>query len=46
MATKYSPEFKASVIAKMLLPNNVSVPDLAGETQIPKDTLYCCAPRP
>ena len=41
MATKYSPEFKASVIAKMLLPNNVSVPDLAGETQIPKDTLYC-----
>jgi transposase-like protein len=41
MATKYSPEFKSSIIAKMLPPNNVSVPDLAGETQIPKDTLYC-----
>jgi len=41
MATKYSPEFKANIIAKMLPPNNVSVPDLAGETQIPKDTLYC-----
>ena len=41
MATKYSPEFKASIIAKMLPPNNISVPDLAVETQIPKDTLYC-----
>ena len=41
MATKYSPEFKASIIAKMLPPNNVGIPDLAGETQIPKDTLYC-----
>ena len=41
MATKYSPQFKANIIAKMLPPNNVSVPDLAGETRIPKDTLYC-----
>ncbi len=41
MATKYSPAFKSSIIAKMLPPNNVSVPDLAGETQIPMDTLYC-----
>lgn len=36
----YSEEFKASIIAKMLLPNNVSVPQLSQETGIPKDTLY------
>jgi len=41
MARSYSPEFKANIIARMLPPNNVSVPDLARETQIPKDTLYC-----
>ncbi len=39
--TQYSEEFKASIIAKMLPPNNVSVPELARETGIPKDTLYC-----
>jgi len=39
--TTYSAEFKASIIAKMLPPNNANVPDLADETQIPKDTLYC-----
>jgi transposase-like protein len=39
--TTYSPEFKASIIAKMLPPNNANVADLADETQIPKDTLYC-----
>ncbi len=39
--TTYSAEFKASIIAKMLPPNNATVPDLADETQIPKDTLYC-----
>ena len=39
--TTYSAEFKASIIARMLPPNNVNVPDLAAETQIPKDTLYC-----
>jgi len=38
--TQYSEEFKASIIAKMLPPNNVSVPELARETGIPKDTLY------
>ena len=38
--SQYSEEFKASVIAKMLPPNNVSVPELARETGIPKDTLY------
>jgi len=40
MATTYSPEFKDSIIARMLPPNNVPVPDLARETNIPKDTLY------
>ena len=38
--TQYSEEFKASIIAKMLPPNNVPVPQLARETGIPKDTLY------
>ena len=36
----YSDEFKASIIAKMLPPNNVSVPELARETGVPRDTLY------
>jgi transposase len=38
--TVYPEEFKASIIAKMLPPNNVPVPQLARETGIPKDTLY------
>jgi len=37
---QYSKEFKSSIIAKMLPPNNVPVPDLARDTGIPKDTLY------
>ena len=40
MATTYSPEFKASIIARMLPPNDVPVPDLVRDTNIPKDTLY------
>jgi transposase-like protein len=36
----YSEEFKASIIAKMLPPNSIPVPDLARDTGIPKDTLY------
>ena len=36
----YAEEFKASLIAKMLAPNNVPVTELARETGIPKDTLY------
>ena len=36
----YSEEFKTNLIAKMLPPNNVGVPELARETGIPKDTLY------
>jgi len=37
---QYSEEFKSSIIAKMLPPNSMSVPELARETGIPKDTLY------
>lgn len=40
MATKYSEEFKLSIIARLLPPKNVSVPDLVKETGVPKDTLY------
>ena len=36
----YSAEFKASIIAKMLPPQNRPVPELARATQIPRDTLY------
>ena len=38
--TQYSEELKASIIARMLPPNNVPVPQLVRETGIPKDTLY------
>jgi transposase len=38
---QYPEELKASLIARMLPPHNESVPALAQETQIPKDTLYC-----
>lgn len=38
--THYPEEFKASIIARMLAPSNMSVPELALETGIPKDTLY------
>jgi transposase-like protein len=41
MAMKYSKEFKDSIIAKLLPPSNASVLDVAKETGIPKDTLYC-----
>ncbi len=38
---KYYPdELKASVIARMLHPNNANIPELSKETGIPKDTLY------
>ena len=36
----YSEEFKASLIARMLPPQNASIPELVRETGIPKDTLY------
>jgi transposase len=36
----YSEAFKSNMIAKMLPPNNIPVPDLARDTGIPKDTLY------
>jgi transposase-like protein len=38
--TQYPKEFKESIIAKMLPPNNMSVSRLTKETGIPKDTLY------
>ena len=37
---QYPKELKESIIARMLTPNNVSVPQLVRETGIPKDTLY------
>jgi transposase len=37
---QYAEEFKESVIARMLPPNNTDIPKLAMETGIPKDTLY------
>jgi transposase len=38
--TRYSEELKSNIIARMLAPQNASVPALAQETGIPKDTLY------
>lgn len=37
---QYPKELKDSIIARMLPPNNISVPMLVRETGIPKDTLY------
>jgi transposase len=37
---RYSEEFKESIIARMLPPQNASVPSLAKETGVPRDTLY------
>lgn len=36
----YSDEFKASILVKLLAPNHASVPALARELGIPRDTLY------
>ena len=41
MKKKYSKEFKDSIIARMLPPSNACIPDLARETGISRDTLYC-----
>ncbi len=38
--SQYSEDLKASIIARLLPPENVSVPALSEETSIPKDTLY------
>jgi len=40
MNSKYSKEFKSSIIARLLPPQNISVPDMVKETGIPRDTLY------
>ena len=38
---QYPKELKESIVARMLAPENVGVPELVRETGIPKDTLYC-----
>ncbi len=38
---RYSKEFKNSIITRMLHPTNTPVPQLAIETRVPRDTLYC-----
>jgi transposase len=38
--THYSEEFRASIAARLLPPNNASVDDIMKETGVPKDTLY------
>lgn len=36
----YSEEFRASVAARLLPPNNARIADIVKETGVPKDTLY------
>ena len=38
--THYAEEFKANIISRMLPPHNVSVPQIAEETGISRNTLY------
>ena len=38
--THYSEEFRSSVAARLLPPNNISIADIVKETGVPKDTLY------
>lgn len=38
--THYSEEFRASVAARLLSPNNARIADIVKETGVPKDTLY------
>ena len=38
--THYSEEFRASVAARLLPPNNASIAEIVKETGVPKDTLY------
>jgi len=38
--TYYSEEFRASVAARLLPPNNARIADIMKETGVPKDTLY------
>jgi len=38
--TKYSEDFKAALIARLLPPSNASIPELAKETGVPQNTLY------
>ncbi len=38
--THYSEEFRASVAARLLPPNNARIADIVKETGVPRDTLY------
>jgi transposase len=38
--THYSEEFRASIAARLLPPNNARIADIVKETGVPKDTLY------
>jgi transposase-like protein len=38
--THYSEEFRTSIAARLLPPNNARVADIVRETGVPKDTLY------
>jgi transposase len=38
--THYSEEFRASIAARLLPPNNARISDIVKETGVPKDTLY------
>ena len=38
--TKYSEEFKESILTKLLIPNGLSVVDLSKELNIPLSTIY------
>ena len=38
--THYSEEFRASVAARLLPPNNARITDIVKETGVPRDTLY------
>jgi len=38
--THYSEEFRSSVAARLLPPNNARIADIVKETGVPKDTLY------
>jgi transposase len=40
MNNKYSKEFKTNITAKLLPPQNVSIPDMVKETGLSRDTLY------
>jgi len=38
--THYSEEFRASIAARLLPPNNARIADITKETGVPKETLF------